>query len=217
MPLPSHETIKQILLSLDVAILEAKAELPEHLRWEHDALSRSRQFVDVWREVQERYRTRNQEPERAVEHTLDALCLLLDCKGKLNGVLQEACDLPPPDLRLTRMRGSLYTESCSRVPPPCYTPPGIPPSDEHPPSLGPGGSSTDESGDAQKAGVMTLDALIVAFVQGVQWWDYYTTGTTMWARDRERAEAEAETRAAHGTLGKSPNNKETPQQGMEGR
>ena len=104
MPLPSHETIKQILLSLDVAILEAKAELPEHLHWEHIRIFGLRQFVDAWREVLEQYRTRNQEPDRAVERALDALCLLLDCKGKLNGVLQDACDLPPPDLRLTRMR-----------------------------------------------------------------------------------------------------------------
>ena len=73
--LPYHETIKQILVSLDVSILEAKAELPEHLRWEHDRIQRSRQVVDAWREVQEQYQTRNQEPEHAVARALDALCL----------------------------------------------------------------------------------------------------------------------------------------------
>ena len=56
MPLPYHETIKQILLSLDVAILEAKAELPEHLHWEHIRIFGLRQFVDAWREVLEQYR-----------------------------------------------------------------------------------------------------------------------------------------------------------------
>ena len=54
-------------------------------------------------------------------------------------------------------------------------------------------------------GSVTPDALIVAFVQGAQWWEYHKTGATMWASDRDQAEGEAEVRAANGTLGKSPN------------
>ena len=60
---------------------------------------------------------------------------------------------------------------------------------------------------AAPAGSVTPDALIVAFVQGAQWWEYHKTGATMWASDRDRAEGEAEKRAANGTLGKSPNEK----------
>ena len=54
-------------------------------------------------------------------------------------------------------------------------------------------------------GSVTPDALIVAFVQGAQWWEYHKTGATMWGSDRDQAECEAETRVANGTLGKSPN------------
>lgn len=53
----------------------------------------------------------------------------------------------------------------------------------------------------------TPNALIVAFVQGAQWWDFVQTGATMWTSDRNKAEGEAETRASNGTLGKSPNNR----------
>ena len=101
-----HETIRQILASLELAILEAKAELPEHLRWEHGRILRSRQVVDAWREVQEQYLARNQEPDRAIERTLDTICLLIECKGKLSVLLQEPDSLPPPDLHLTRMRST---------------------------------------------------------------------------------------------------------------
>ncbi len=58
---------------------------------------------------------------------------------------------------------------------------------------------------ASVSGSVTQDALIVAFVQGAQWWEYHKTGATMWPSDRDQAEGEAETRAANGTLGKSPN------------
>ena len=54
-------------------------------------------------------------------------------------------------------------------------------------------------------GAVTPDALIIAFTQGAQWWEHYKTGATMWASDRDIAEAEAETRTANGTLGKLPN------------
>ena len=52
---------------------------------------------------------------------------------------------------------------------------------------------------------VTLDALIIAFVQGAHWWEHRKTGATMWASDRDIAEAEAKTRTANGTLGKLPN------------
>ena len=54
-------------------------------------------------------------------------------------------------------------------------------------------------------GAVTPDALIIAFTQGAQWWEHYKTGATMWASDRDIAEAEAKTRTANGTLGKLPN------------
>lgn len=60
---------------------------------------------------------------------------------------------------------------------------------------------------AEARGSGTPDALIVAFVQGAQWWEYHKTAATMWASDRDQAEGEAETRATNGTLGKSPNEK----------
>ena len=61
------------------------------------------------------------------------------------------------------------------------------------------------SGCASVNGSVTPDAMIVAFVQGAQWWEYHKTGATMWASDRDQAEGEAEKRASNGTLGKSPN------------
>ncbi len=54
-------------------------------------------------------------------------------------------------------------------------------------------------------GSVTPDALIVAFVQGAQWWEWRKTGATMWASDRNEAEYVAEIKASTGTLGKSPN------------
>ena len=45
------------------------------------------------------------------------------------------------------------------------------------------------------------DVLIVAFVQGAKWWEYKSTGATMWPSDRDEAEAEAVDRAKRGTLG----------------
>lgn len=57
----------------------------------------------------------------------------------------------------------------------------------------------------QPDGSVTPDALVVAFVQGAQWWEYHKTGATMWPSDRDVAEAKAECKALDGTLGKSPN------------
>lgn len=57
----------------------------------------------------------------------------------------------------------------------------------------------------QPDGSVTPDSLIIAFVQGAQWWEYHKTGATMWASDRDQAESEAEKRTVNGTLGKSPN------------
>ena len=54
---------------------------------------------------------------------------------------------------------------------------------------------------------VTPNALIVAFVQGAQWWEHHKTGATMWASDRNEAEAAACFKAMDGTLGESPNNR----------
>jgi len=42
---------------------------------------------------------------------------------------------------------------------------------------------------------------VVAFVQGAQWWEYAKAKATMWASDRNRAEAEAVSKQQAGTLG----------------
>lgn len=47
-----------------------------------------------------------------------------------------------------------------------------------------------------------VSALIVAFVQGAKWWEYYKTEFTMWPSDRRLAEEEALKRKENGTLGK---------------
>ena len=62
---------------------------------------------------------------------------------------------------------------------------------------------------APARGSAMSDELIIAFVQGAQWWEYYKTGATMWPSDRDVAEAKAECKALDGTLGKSPNVKLT--------
>jgi hypothetical protein len=51
----------------------------------------------------------------------------------------------------------------------------------------------------------TADELIIAFVQGAQWWEYQSRKATMWPSDRDIAELEAKCRASKGTLGKLPN------------
>ena len=45
-------------------------------------------------------------------------------------------------------------------------------------------------------------ALMIAFVQGAQWWEWYKENATMWTSDRDRAEQAAKSRLADGTLGK---------------
>lgn len=47
------------------------------------------------------------------------------------------------------------------------------------------------------------DALIIAFVQGAQYWEYISTGGTMWAEDRNQMEKVATCKLANGTLGKN--------------
>lgn len=47
-----------------------------------------------------------------------------------------------------------------------------------------------------------VSALVVAFVQGAKWWEYYKTKFTMWPSDRRLAEKEALKRQENGTLGK---------------
>jgi len=45
-------------------------------------------------------------------------------------------------------------------------------------------------------------ALIIAFIQGAQWWEWTIHNATMWPSDRDRAAAEAEDRLKKGVLGK---------------
>jgi len=49
------------------------------------------------------------------------------------------------------------------------------------------------------------NALQIAFVQGAAWWEERSTGGTMWASDRDDAEAEAFAKMCNGTLGKVSN------------
>ena len=58
---------------------------------------------------------------------------------------------------------------------------------------------------AAPSGSVTPDALIVAFVQGAQYWEYLRAGCTMWSDDRDMMERAAIERLSNGTLGKSPN------------
>jgi hypothetical protein len=95
--------VGRILEDLAIAIIEAKAELPEHLRWEQEQLSRTYQVVDTWREVQRQYCLRNQKPDWQVVDTLEALNLFLECKAKLEALIEEA-DVPEPNLTLGKMR-----------------------------------------------------------------------------------------------------------------
>ena len=46
-------------------------------------------------------------------------------------------------------------------------------------------------------------ALVRAFVQGAQFWEWQQTGATMWNEDRLTCEAEALRLSAQGTLGQS--------------
>ena len=46
------------------------------------------------------------------------------------------------------------------------------------------------------------NSLIIAFVQGVQWWEFQRTEATLWGSDREIAEREAIKRFKENKLGK---------------
>lgn len=46
-------------------------------------------------------------------------------------------------------------------------------------------------------------ALIQAFLQGAKWWEYETTGATMWQSDQQLVIKEAQRRLRDQTLGKS--------------
>ena len=48
------------------------------------------------------------------------------------------------------------------------------------------------------------EALLVAFLQGASWWEWETSGATMWGADQDRAWSEAARRAREGTLGQRP-------------
>jgi hypothetical protein len=93
------ETLRLMLKSIDLAILEAKAELPDEVRWEEERIRASRQIVSTWRATREGY----QGTDAQVMRALDLLCLLLDCAAKFEGLYQEAT-LPPPNLTLSRHR-----------------------------------------------------------------------------------------------------------------
>lgn len=45
--------------------------------------------------------------------------------------------------------------------------------------------------------------LIIAFIQGAQWWEYHKTKFTMWQSDQCIAEKEAMSRLLNDTLGKT--------------
>lgn len=49
-------------------------------------------------------------------------------------------------------------------------------------------------------GTWLPDDLRRAFVNGAQWWEYHSTGATMWGSDRALAEEEAEKRFPDGKL-----------------
>ena len=59
--------------------------------------------------------------------------------------------------------------------------------------------------DAHNSSAPTCSALIIAFVQGAQWWEWNKEQATMWSSDRDKAETEAVRRSTNGTLGKMPN------------
>ena len=46
-------------------------------------------------------------------------------------------------------------------------------------------------------------SLLVAFVQGAKWWEYQSTGATMWQSDAILAEEEASRKFKNGKLGKT--------------
>lgn len=48
------------------------------------------------------------------------------------------------------------------------------------------------------------EMLIIAFVQGAKWWEFHSTGGTMWQSDQSSANAEATRKANAGTLGVDP-------------
>jgi hypothetical protein len=52
-------------------------------------------------------------------------------------------------------------------------------------------------------GLWPEDDLRRAFVMGAKWWEYHSTGFTMWPSDRNLAEAEAEKRYPDGKINKN--------------
>ncbi len=63
------------------------------------------------------------------------------------------------------------------------------------------GCGNDKVGFAHLSDCAETQKLVVAFVQGAQWWEYKEKGATMWPSDRNLAEDEADKRAKNGTLG----------------
>jgi len=49
-------------------------------------------------------------------------------------------------------------------------------------------------------GIWPKDDLRRAFIAGCKFWEYYSTGATMWQSDRDLAEDEAETRYPDGKI-----------------
>lgn len=51
----------------------------------------------------------------------------------------------------------------------------------------------------------SVSPLVVAFVQGARWWEWISSGATMWGSDVRRAEEAALIREKENTLGELPN------------
>lgn len=58
------------------------------------------------------------------------------------------------------------------------------------------------AGTGSEAGPTALE---IAFLQGAKWWEWVSTGATMWQGDQLRALIEAARKHAESTLGKHPN------------
>lgn len=92
---PAYLTsLKEVLRGLEIAAVEAEAELPEALVKEHWLLVQSRTTAACWAELERRY------PE---ERALDALALISEIHLKLEGLLRRVeSDTRTPDLSLHR-------------------------------------------------------------------------------------------------------------------
>lgn len=70
-------------------------------------------------------------------------------------------------------------------------------------AVGPSRPWVEERAPGATEGSWPADDIRRAFVQGAKWWEFYSTGATMWASDQDVAEDEAERRYPAGTRGVS--------------